>query len=61
MTSRPAPERLGVLAPFPPARCRGSRYDAPSAVMVSQTVNDLVAGFGLQFEDAGEHEAKGPR
>ena len=32
---------------------------APSAVMVSQTVKDLVAGSGLTFEDAGEHELKG--
>jgi class 3 adenylate cyclase len=28
-------------------------------VMVSQTVKDLVAGSGLTFEDAGEHELKG--
>jgi class 3 adenylate cyclase len=28
-------------------------------VMVSQTVKDLVAGSGLIFEDAGEHELKG--
>jgi class 3 adenylate cyclase len=32
---------------------------APSAVMVSQTVKDLVAGSGLTFEDSGEHELKG--
>ena len=25
---------------------------------VSQTVKDLVAGSGLTFEDAGEHELK---
>ena len=31
----------------------------PSQVMVSQTVKDLVAGSGLSFEDAGEHELKG--
>ena len=31
----------------------------PSEVMVSQTVKDLVAGSGLAFEDAGEHELKG--
>ncbi len=31
----------------------------PSEVFVSQTVKDLVAGSGLQFEDAGEHELKG--
>ena len=28
-------------------------------VLVSQTVKDLVAGSGLSFEDAGEHELKG--
>ncbi len=31
----------------------------PSEVMVSQTVKDLVAGSGLSFQDAGEHELKG--
>ena len=30
-----------------------------SEVLVSQTVRDLVAGSGLAFEDAGEHEFKG--
>jgi class 3 adenylate cyclase len=30
-----------------------------SQVMVSRTVKDLVAGSGLAFEDAGEHELKG--
>ena len=30
-----------------------------SEVWVSQTVKDLVAGSGLSFEDAGEHELKG--
>ncbi|MGH2631000.1 MAG: adenylate/guanylate cyclase domain-containing protein [Actinomycetota bacterium] len=30
-----------------------------SDVLVSQTVKDLVAGSGLAFEDAGEHELKG--
>src|SRR3954468_8945696 len=30
-----------------------------SEVLVSQTVRDLVAGSGLVFEDAGEHELKG--
>jgi len=32
---------------------------APSEVLVSQTVKDLVAGSGLQFEDRGVHELKG--
>ena len=40
----------------------GARIGAlagPSEVLVSQTVKDLVAGYGLTFEDAGEHELKG--
>ncbi len=32
---------------------------AASEVLVSSTVKDLVAGSGLVFEDAGEHELKG--
>jgi class 3 adenylate cyclase len=32
---------------------------SPSQVVVSQTVKDLVAGSGLSFEAAGEHELKG--
>ena len=31
----------------------------PSQIFVSSTVKDLVAGSGLTFEDAGEHELKG--
>jgi class 3 adenylate cyclase len=31
----------------------------PSQVLVSQTVKDLVAGSGLTFADAGEHQLKG--
>jgi class 3 adenylate cyclase len=37
----------------------GSRVAAkagPSEVLVSQTVKDLVAGSGLSFQEAGEHE-----
>ena len=40
----------------------GARVGAkagPSEVLVSQTVKDLVAGSGLRFVDAGEHELKG--
>jgi class 3 adenylate cyclase/pimeloyl-ACP methyl ester carboxylesterase len=40
----------------------GARVGAvagPSEVLVSQTVKDLVAGSGLAFADAGEHELKG--
>jgi class 3 adenylate cyclase len=36
----------------------GSLADA-SEVLVSQTVKDLVAGSGLEFEDRGEHVLKG--
>jgi class 3 adenylate cyclase len=31
----------------------------PSEILVSQTVKDLVAGSGLMFEDAAEHDLKG--
>jgi len=31
----------------------------PNEILVSSTVRDLVAGSGLTFEDAGEHELKG--
>ncbi len=31
----------------------------PRAVLVSQTVKDLVAGSGLGFEDFGLHSLKG--
>jgi class 3 adenylate cyclase len=31
----------------------------PGQVLVSSTVKDLVAGSGITFEDAGEHELKG--
>jgi class 3 adenylate cyclase len=40
----------------------GARIGAlagPSEVLASSTVKDLVAGSGLAFEDAGEHELKG--
>jgi len=40
----------------------GARVGAlagPGDVLVSSTVKDLVAGSGLSFEDAGEHELKG--
>ena len=38
---------------------RVAALGGPSEVLVSQTVKDLVAGSGLVFEDAGEHELKG--
>jgi class 3 adenylate cyclase len=31
----------------------------PGQVLVSSTVKDLVAGSGITFEDAGEHQLKG--
>lgn len=38
---------------------RVSALAGPGEVLVSRTVKDLVAGSGLTFEDAGEHELKG--
>jgi class 3 adenylate cyclase len=38
---------------------RVASHAGPSEVLVSQTVKDLVAGSGLAFEGAGEHELKG--
>jgi class 3 adenylate cyclase len=32
---------------------------APSQILVSSTVRDLVAGSGLRFVDRGEHSLKG--
>jgi class 3 adenylate cyclase len=40
----------------------GARVSAaagPGEVLVSQTVKDLVAGSGIEFEERGEHELKG--
>ena len=31
----------------------------PGEVLISQTVKDLIAGSGLEFEDRGVHELKG--
>src|SRR4029453_8731514 len=38
---------------------RVASHAGASEVLVSQTVKDLVAGSGLAFDDAGEHELKG--
>ena len=38
---------------------RVSALANPSEVLVSQTVADLVAGSGIEFDDRGEHELKG--
>ncbi len=50
-------DKVGGIAVSIGARI-GSMAGA-SQVLVSQTVKDLVAGSGLAFEDAGEHELKG--
>jgi class 3 adenylate cyclase/pimeloyl-ACP methyl ester carboxylesterase len=50
-------DKVGGIAVNIGARVVGKA--APNEVLVSQTVKDLVAGSGLQFDDAGEHELKG--
>jgi pimeloyl-ACP methyl ester carboxylesterase len=50
-------EKCGGLSVSIGARVMG--HAGPSEVLVSQTVKDLVAGSGLAFENAGEHELKG--
>jgi class 3 adenylate cyclase len=42
-----------------PIRVRAALISGAGEVLVSQTGWDLVAGSGLQFDDAGEHELKG--
>jgi class 3 adenylate cyclase len=49
--------KVGGIAVYIGARV--GTLAGPSEVLVSQTVKDLVAGSGLTFEDAGEHELKG--
>ena len=49
--------KLGGIAVAIGARVAG--VAAPSQVLVSQTVRDLVAGSGFAFHDAGEHQLKG--
>jgi class 3 adenylate cyclase/pimeloyl-ACP methyl ester carboxylesterase len=49
--------KIGGLAVSIGARVAANA--GPSEVLISQTVKDLVAGSGLVFEDAGEHELKG--
>jgi class 3 adenylate cyclase len=50
-------EKVGGLAVTIGARV--SAIASASEILVSQTVRDLVAGSGLTFADAGEHELKG--
>jgi class 3 adenylate cyclase len=50
-------DKVGGIAVSIGARIGG--VASASQVLVSQTVKDLVAGSGLAFEDAGEHQLKG--
>jgi pimeloyl-ACP methyl ester carboxylesterase len=50
-------EKVGGIAVAIGARVCG--LAGPSEVMASSTVKDLVAGSGLVFDDAGEHDLKG--
>lgn len=50
-------EKVSGLAVHIGARVAG--VAAPSEVLVSSTVRDLVAGSGIAFEDRGEHTLKG--
>lgn len=50
-------DKLGGIAVHIAARVAGSA--SPGEVLVSQTVKDLVAGSGIEFEDRGEHELRG--
>ena len=64
--ARRAPHRRGrasAATTSAASRCNiGARVGAragPGEVLVSQTVKDLVAGSGLDFEDRGAHDLKG--
>jgi class 3 adenylate cyclase len=50
-------EKVGGIAVHIGARVAGQA--APGEVVVSNTVKDLVAGSGLQFEDRGVRPLKG--
>jgi class 3 adenylate cyclase len=49
--------KIGGIAVHTGARV--AAYAGPGEVLVSQTVKDLVAGSGLEFEDRGVQELKG--
>ena len=51
-SARTSPESQYTLA-------RVAALAAPGEVLVSQTVRDLVAGSGLEFEERGLHTLKG--
>ena len=50
-------DKLGGIAVHIAARVAGAA--APGEVLVSQTVRDLVAGSGIEFDDRGVHGLKG--
>jgi class 3 adenylate cyclase len=50
-------EKMGGIAVNIGARI--GAISGPSEVLVSQSVKDLVAGSGLEFEDRGEHGLQG--
>jgi pimeloyl-ACP methyl ester carboxylesterase len=50
-------DKLSGIAVHIAARVAGTA--APGQLLVSQTVRDLVAGSGIEFDDRGEHELKG--
>jgi pimeloyl-ACP methyl ester carboxylesterase len=50
-------DKVAGLAVHAGARVAGAA--GPGEVLVSQTVKDLVAGSGIEFEDRGAHELKG--
>ncbi len=50
-------DKVAGIAVHTGARVAG--LAGPGEVLVSQTVKDLVAGSGIEFEERGEHELKG--
>jgi class 3 adenylate cyclase len=50
-------DKISGIAVHIAARVAGTA--CPGQVLVSQTVRDLVAGSGIEFEDRGKHELKG--
>jgi class 3 adenylate cyclase len=51
------PDRVRALVLYIAARVAASA--GAGEVVVSQTVKDLVAGSGIEFDDRGVHELKG--
>jgi class 3 adenylate cyclase len=50
-------DKLAGLAVHIGARI--SRKADPGHIVVSQTVKDLIAGYGIEFKDKGSHSLKG--